>query len=133
MVPGPVSGSVVPTRPRFTSDLLDCPCTDGKGSQDVYSTPLLIGPGTTMCCLRNIDNIIPKNLRRLQLKSQMFDHASDVVKIFRHSTFLSDEGSDDILMHLYKRKPLCVITDVFYGENSLSNTLRGQKEPFKNF
>lgn len=133
MGPGSHSRSDVPSRPRFTWDLRNCPWTDGKGSQEAYATALSDWSEYHDILPSANANKVAKNLRGLQLKSQLFDRAADLIKDIPRDVLVSEKGADAIVADLYKRDPLSVVTDVFGDYSTLMNTRRGANESFKNF
>lgn len=77
-------------------------------------------------------NKIPKILRGLTLRAQLYDRAVDFCCSIPKEDLLREHGVEKIAAALYKSNPLSAVLRFFDDFSSLIETKRGKIESFKN-
>lgn len=98
---------------RFIWDPFTSPCIDGNVSHEGYAVAIEDWCDYHGKVPDSNTNIVPKNLRGLQIQSQLFDPASDFINDIPHSVLKPDDGAVAIVDALHKRNQLSKVVDVF--------------------
>ena len=122
-----------PSHFKFSWDMRNCPWTDGRGNQEPYATAVTMWSFYHDTLPNSNSKKIPKNLRCLTLRAQLFDRAVDLCRSIPLEDLQSNDGQDKIVQALYKRDPLSAVSHLFDDFSSLLNTKRERTESFKNF
>lgn len=122
------SRTSVPSRPRFSWDIKAIPWTDGKGDLLQFSKSV-----KRWCTLHDIlpdnnrDKIVKKN-RGIVLLSHLYGRAKDRCEGIEDEVLKAGDGVNLIVVAIYKRDALSVVS-LFYQElQSLLSTRRFEKE-----
>lgn len=104
--------TALPSRPRFSWDIKQVSWTDGRGLQDGYKDA--VGFQYKFHDLLDDSNFskIPKCLCGTILPSQLYGRAKYQARVIDKRIFKSEKGAQEIVECIYKRVPLCVVTEV---------------------
>ena len=89
---GPAHQNLLPSRPKFSWDSKTAPWTDGKGEQEGYHKSVKLWNAFNDALPNSNSNKIPKALRAICLKSQLFGRAADLCSGIDDASLTTDDG-----------------------------------------